>query len=789
MRIDYDYKSVPIPGGGFVTGFVFHPKEKNILYCRTDIGGCYRFDYENHSWISLIDHATDPNKWETYPLSIALDPNNPSYVYTMVGDYPVHKIGFSKDYGQTWEYYDTPVVDKDGNTAWVHGNAAGRSTGERLVVDPFDPQVLYMGTMRHGLWKTTDGCRTWKKLQVAYPGKMSEQNIALIEIDPTCQDEQGQASRLIVATSGQMGSFEPNVRGQSVYISKDMGQTFYPLKGEPKPLTSGPADYPGYVGQRAVWSGNYLYITYAAYNIGWSTWDSYGCDTGLCYDGAVIRYAFDARGDVCEALDITPDCDRTRRIGCGMSGIAVDPLYDNRVICSTICSKTDTIFLSEDHGMSWKPIMSGLEIGQLDFNVSYHKPEYNGMRSLIHWMSDLKIDPFDRKMALFNTGTGVFMTENLTDASYKEPKSVIWSDCSNGMEETVHLNIYSPPSGNVKLIDIIGDYGGFAFKDLDVQAENTFANATGDRWITAMNADYSDQIPSYVVVAPRGNWTGKTKGGIIVSKDQGDTWHQLENPYGISKDIDDLLDYLKTPNVTAGWVAVSSDTGCILWGIGLPIYSGTLVHTCDEGKSWKKTKVFMTNGEDISYDQKPFKVFSDRVNENLFYGFGDHRLNNGFFISCDKGATFHQVGFPEEFPKVDLAGIDSEQTYEIRVESEAEGIVWLAMNENGLWRLRYDSNKNAFVGGRVTRPGQITKRIGLGKAKEGSRYKTLFTSGTIDGVYGFYRSHDLGENWIRINDDHTQFGDIRSISGDPRIFGRVYVATGTRGVVYGDEKN
>ncbi|MNW22234.1 Xyloglucanase precursor [compost metagenome] len=41
-------------------------------------------------------------------------------------------------------------------------------------------------------------------------------------------------------------------------------------------------------------------------------------------------------------------------------------------------------------------------------------------------------------------------------------------------------------------------------------------------------------------------------------------------------------------------------------------------------------------------------------------------------------------------------------------------------------------------------------------------------------------------NWIRINDDRHQYGDIRSISGDPRVFGRIYVATGTRGLVYGD---
>ena len=45
--IRYNYHSLSVPGGGFVTGFVFHPNIKNILYARTDIGGIYRFDFEN----------------------------------------------------------------------------------------------------------------------------------------------------------------------------------------------------------------------------------------------------------------------------------------------------------------------------------------------------------------------------------------------------------------------------------------------------------------------------------------------------------------------------------------------------------------------------------------------------------------------------------------------------------------------------------------------------------------------------------------------------------------------
>ena len=69
----YQYKHLPIPGGGYVTGFIFHKKQPGLLYLRTDIGGTYRFDREGQRWHSLISHVTPEDLSETFPISVALD--------------------------------------------------------------------------------------------------------------------------------------------------------------------------------------------------------------------------------------------------------------------------------------------------------------------------------------------------------------------------------------------------------------------------------------------------------------------------------------------------------------------------------------------------------------------------------------------------------------------------------------------------------------------------------------------------------------------------------------------
>ena len=85
------------------------------------------------------------------------------------------------------------------------------------------------------------------------------------------------------------------------------------------------------------------------------------------------------------------------------------------LITATICRRDgDAVYLSRDQGATWQVILHRLDKGVMDFRLSYMQPRFNGGGNLIHWLTDVKIDPHHPDTAWFNTGTGVFRTRNLT---------------------------------------------------------------------------------------------------------------------------------------------------------------------------------------------------------------------------------------------------------------------------------------------------------------------------------------------------------------------------------------
>jgi len=79
--------------------------------------------------------------------------------------------------------------------------------------------------------------------------------------------------------------------------------------------------------------------------------------------------------------------------------------------------------------------------------------------------------------------------------------------------------------------------------------------------------------------------------------------------------------------------------------------------------------------------------------------------------------------------------------------------------------------------------------VAFGKAAPGSTYPAVFLVGTVGGVTGVFRSDNAGGAWVRINDDAHQYGNAGdALAGDPRVYGRVYLGTNGRGILYADRQ-
>ena len=81
----YNFKPIRMGGGGYVTGIITCPTEKNLIYARTDVGGAYRWNETDKSWIPLLDWIND-EQWTLLGVeSMAIDPQSPNKVYMSCG--------------------------------------------------------------------------------------------------------------------------------------------------------------------------------------------------------------------------------------------------------------------------------------------------------------------------------------------------------------------------------------------------------------------------------------------------------------------------------------------------------------------------------------------------------------------------------------------------------------------------------------------------------------------------------------------------------------------------------
>ncbi len=733
----YTWSNAAIAGGGFVPGIVFNETEADLIYARTDIGGLYRWQESSQTWKPLLDWIGWDEWGYTGVVSVATDPVEPNRVYAAVGTYTNDwdpnngAVLYSDDRGETWGVAELPF--KQG------GNMPGRGMGERLAIDPTDNSTLYLGTPGgNGLWKSTDYGRTWAEVaNFPNPG-----DFAATPGDPYLGDNQGVVWIEFDPDDGTayVGVADPE---DPVYVSEDDGATWTPLAGAAQ---IGTVDgYPNIPKQAAIDPVNdHLYII--------TSWDP-GPYNGPPNEEGDERGGSVWRHDITDGTwtEIHPGPNGTDYQGFGFGGLTLDRQSPGTLMVSSINAwwPDETTYRSTDSGETWTQSwtldgwpnrVNRYEIDHssvpwLDWGVTATEPEQNPKWG---WMIDaMAIDPHDSDRVMWGTGATIYGSEDLTN--WDADRTFHVAPMVHGIEETAVNDLAAPPSGP-ELYSALLDIGGFVHTDLDTVPDSFYQTPHHG---ATNSIDFAELDPGVVVRVG----DGEEGPGIGFSSNSGGSWWSGQTPSGAT---------------AAGTVAVTADAAAVVWAPeGLAPQRST-----DYGSSWTA----------VSGLPEAARVESDRADADRVYGFADGR----FYYSADGGASFTASSYAD-FP--------TSGNIRFGAVPGNTGHVWLAGGEDegvyGMWRST-DGGENWT---RVT-GFDAADTVGFGAPAPGQDYPAVYASASYDGERGIWRSVDEGATWKRINDDANQWAWTGgAITGDPNVFGRVYVGTNGRGVIVGESSD
>ena len=788
----FTWRNVAIGGGGFVSAIVADHNEANLFYARTDVGGAYRWDDGASRWVSMMDWVDVTERGLLGVEAIAVDPRAAGTVYMVAGTsyWNDGRSAFlrSSDRGNTWEVFYTwdPDGAKGGAVSnfGAHGNGMGRGNGEALAVDPNNSNIMFYGSRNKGLFKSTNNGATWSKVAGFTTAAGSD----------TTWNGSG-FSFVAFAPGSSSILYAGFLRADNnVFRSADGGATWSVIPNRPKPKTGG-GYAPPLMPQRIAITpdGSTLYITFGdgagPHTMQWD--EGWGPINDWFNRGAVLKYdvASGAWSDVSPENFVAPDDDSkyddaSEYVAC-YGGISINQSNPQEIVVSslgyrgpqfwklpgTANSWSDqwgsNIYHSKDGGQNWAPAFQYYWIEGGNYPTAELMSE-NGIgwmfNSSIHWSGSAVFDPFDAKNVWVTSGNGVFATSNMGDYEYdsteswniKLIQSTKWRVMSHGIEETVPGEVVRVPGG--PLVSVILDYDGFRHDDVTKYPSNRHLTTVNSERVNLGNTRalaFAPKSGRLVKASDSRRYVNEGKymdipiSPLQFSNDTGRTWSvaAYENG-GPGSDYDG-----------AASVAISAD-GTVTLLTPLPVDNVDKPVLRYASAAWGAV-----SGIDGAY------VVGDPENANVFYAY--NRKSGKMFKSTDKGATFSEASSPGE-----------SDFQKFRLVPNKEGDIWLPLTNGGLGR----STDGGASFGKITAVSYC-EAVGFGKAEEGKSFPTVFIFGTVSGVTGVFMSIDEGENWWRANDDAHEYGGLANgefVAGDMNAYGRVYMSTAGRGIVYGE---
>ena len=659
----------PASAGGRVTSVVGVPGDPSVYYIGAAGGGVFKSVDGGLTWKAIFEHESTASIG-----AIALAPSNANFVWVGTGEGNVrndlldgHGVYFSPDAGRSWKFM--------GLAETQHISA--------IAVDPSDPNTVFVGAMGHawapnadrGVFKTTDGGKTWKKV-LFVNDTTGVSDLALDAGNP----------KVIFAGMWQFRRYPWSLvdggPGSGLYRSTDGGDTWEKLT---KGLPEGP------LGRIAVAvapsNPDHVYALIAAKK--GMLWQS--ADMGDTWTPVSDNHALDVRAFYFSRMLVAPQDDNKvffmsfnlmqsddggktahvadRGVHSDHHALWIDPKDPNRMIQGG----DGGVFLSMDSAKTWR-FLDGMPIEQLYQVAADSRSPYNvcgGLQDNSAWCgpsSDLSHN---------NVPGSAWYTTAGGDGEYSVPApsdpNVVYSDSQNGSISRLDLKTHLSDSirpvvegvEEVKPADL--KYRFNWTTPIAVSRSNSnevflggnalFKSIDGGKNWTAISGDLTrndkskqeipggpvnhdisgaetyDTILSITLAATDPNviWVGTDDGYVQVTRDGGKTWKNV-TPHGAPEWA--RVYQVGVSPFDAGAAYVSFD------GRMIDDQHPYIYRTSDYGANWQKITQGLPDDADVN-------VVREDPNQKGFLVAG---TDTGLYYSANNGETWKQI--KANFPTV-----------------------------------------------------------------------------------------------------------------------------------------
>jgi photosystem II stability/assembly factor-like uncharacterized protein len=222
-----------------VNQFVFDPADNNHIFLATTMGV---FETKNGggSWTKKMEGMREV----LMVVTLGMDPTRPAILYAGTSG-GVYK---SLDQAAHWHQVNNGLVPPD----MVKTSRALNVTA--ILVDPYEPETVYAATLA-GLYKTTDGATSWRRIGESLPDQMiiamildrARRGVLYIAgRDGIHRSEDGGVSwktvnaglattnvRTLAQSPTDARLFYAGTNGSGLYRSRDGGDTWEPMPSTP----------------------------------------------------------------------------------------------------------------------------------------------------------------------------------------------------------------------------------------------------------------------------------------------------------------------------------------------------------------------------------------------------------------------------------------------------------------------------------------------------------------------------------------------------------------------------